>query len=113
MRGALSILPRERPPVPMVIDLNMLITILYAVVAVMIIVVLYQVLFIMWDVRKIARRFEDLSSQVEAVLLKPLSLADHGVQWLVDFIESKAKHHRKKHHKTVEHEEASEERESE
>jgi hypothetical protein len=61
----------------------------------------------MWDLRKIARRFEDLTSQVETVLLKPLSLADQGVQWLIEFIESKATHHKKKHHKVIDENEES------
>lgn len=97
----------------MTIDLNMLIAILYAVVGVMIIIALYHVLFILWDLRKIARRFEDLTSQVEAVILKPLSLADQGVQWLIEFIESKARHAKKKHHKVVEESEESDVSESE
>ncbi len=97
----------------MVIDLNMLIAILYAVVGVMIIIALYHVLFILWDLRKITRRFEDLTSQVEAVILKPLSLADQGVQWLIEFIEAKASHHKKKHHKVVEENEESDIAESE
>ncbi len=82
----------------MVIDITMVTSILYAIVGVMIIIVLYHVLFIVWDLRKIARRFEDVTSQVEAVILKPLSVADQGVQWLIEFIESKAKKHKKKHH---------------
>jgi len=79
----------------MLIDIGTLVAILYAVVGVMIIVVLYHVLFILVDLRKIARRFEDLTSQVEAVLLKPLSLADQGIQWVIDFVQAKAKQHKK------------------
>lgn len=107
MERVLSSLTQKRFPVPMVIDLATLTAVLYAIVAVMIIIVLYHLLFIMWDLRKMARRFEDLTSQVESVLLKPLSLADQGIQWVIEFIESKAKEHgKKKHHhkKVVDHE---------
>ena len=82
----------------MTIDLNLLTAVLYVIVAMMIIIVLYHVLFIVWDLRKIVRRFEDMTSQVETVLMKPLSMAEEGIAWAIDFIQTKAKdHHRKKH----------------
>lgn len=80
------------------IDLGAVIGILYALVAVMLIIVLYHLLFIIVDLRKIARRFEDLTQQVEAVILKPLSLADQGVQWVVEYIERRRREQPHHHH---------------
>ncbi len=84
------------------IDLGVIIGVLYAIVAVMVMIVLYHVLFIMVDLRKIVRRFEDMTSQVETVLMKPLSIADQGIQWVVEFFEHKRREHqRKKNHHHV------------
>lgn len=82
------------------IDLGMVLGILYGLVAVMLLIVLYHVLFIIVDLRKITRRFEDVTSQVETVLLKPLSIADQVLQWVVEFFEKKTKEH---HHKKQKH----------
>lgn len=68
-----------------------LLAVLYAVVAVMIIVVLYHLLFIVTDLRKIMRRFEETTAQVEAMLLKPLAIIDEAFQWVVDHIHGKKK----------------------
>lgn len=81
----------------MTIDLALFTSILYTLVAVMLIVVLYHVLFIVVDLRKIVRRFEDITAQVEEVIMKPLSMADQAVQWVVEFIQEKAHDHKNKH----------------
>lgn len=59
------------------------------VIAVMLVVVLYHLLFIVVDVRKIVRRFEDITSQVEATILKPISMADEIFKWVIEKIERK------------------------
>jgi cell shape-determining protein MreC len=79
------------------INMGTLIAVLYAIVGVMLIVVLYHAIFIMVDLRKISRRFEDITSQVEAMILKPLSMADQAVQWALEFVEHKRRQHQKKH----------------
>ncbi len=75
-----------------------LLSVLYAVVAVMIIVVLYHLLFIVVDLRKIMRRMEDTTAQVEALILKPLAILDEAFQWAMDHLGSskKGKKHQKK-----------------
>jgi hypothetical protein len=62
---------------------------LYIAVAVMLIVVLYHVIFIVVDARKIARRIESLTEEVETVIMKPLSMADQLLQWMVEFVQEK------------------------
>ena len=66
-------------------------SVLYALVAVMIIVVLYHLLFIVVDLRKITRRFEDVTQQVELMILKPLSIIDEAFEWAINHMHSKEK----------------------
>lgn len=61
-----------------------LLAVLYAIVAVMIIIVLYHLLFIVVDLRKIMRRMEDTTAQVEALILKPLAILDEAFKWAID-----------------------------
>ena len=56
-------------------------------VFVMLIIVLYHILFVVVDLRKVLRRIEDITSQVEDIIMKPLSVADHLLQWTVDLVE--------------------------
>ncbi len=71
---------------------------LYIAVAVMLIVVLYHVIFIVVDLRKIARRFNDVTEEVETVIMKPISMADQALEWVLKFLEEKSEKHTKKHH---------------
>lgn len=73
-----------------------IISFLYIAVAVMLLIVLYHVLFIVVDVRKITRRFENITNQVEDLLLKPLAMTDQIVSMVMGFIEEKSSKHKKK-----------------
>ncbi len=79
------------------ITMQGLLSVLYALVAFMIIVVLYHLLFIVTDLRKIMRRFEETTAQVEAMILKPLSIIDEAFTWVVDHVQH---HSKKKKHKS-------------
>lgn len=68
---------------------------LWIAVAVLLLIVLYHVLFIVVDARKILRRIETITRELEAVLIKPLSLADKAFQWASEYFEEK-EHHKKK-----------------
>jgi len=76
---------------------------LYIVVAVMLIIVLYHALFVMVDMRKILRRVEDITAQVEAVILKPISMADQIMEWVIANIDALAKKKEKKHQEHHKH----------
>ena len=76
---------------------------LYIVVAVMLIIVLYHALFVMVDLRKILRRVEDITAQVEAVILKPISMADQIMEWVISNIDALAKKKEKKHQEHHKH----------
>lgn len=68
-------------------------------VAVMLLLVLYHIIFIVVDLRKILRRVEGMTQELENVLMKPLSMIDKILQWVIDMVESsqKKKLHEKKH----------------
>jgi hypothetical protein len=61
---------------------NDALTIIFLLVGVMIVVVLYHVLFIVADLRRVLRRMDHLTRQVETVLLKPLSMTDKVLEWV-------------------------------
>jgi cell shape-determining protein MreC len=63
---------------------------LYIAVAVMLIVVLYHVIFIVVDLRKMMKRFDSLTAEVETIVMKPLSMADKGLEWMIQFFQEKA-----------------------
>ena len=81
---------------PMSLTYEELQSFLWIIVAVMVIVVLYHVLFIVVDLRKILHRFERLSSEVEVMIMKPLAMAEQLVEWLKEFLEAKSKKKPKK-----------------
>lgn len=66
---------------------------------VLLILVLYHVLFLVVDVRKIARRLEGITEEVESLLLKPISMIDKLLIWVMDLVEEheKTQKHKKKH----------------
>lgn len=61
-------------------------------ISLMLVVILYHVLFIVVDLRKIVRRFNDVSTEVETMILKPISVADQLLQWGVEYMNSKRGH---------------------
>ena len=70
---------------------------LYIAVAVMLLIVLYHTLFVVVDLRKILRRIETVTKELESVLMKPISVADKALQWVIEYFEDdgKEKHHQK------------------
>ena len=71
-------------------------SVLYILVAVMLIIVLYHILFIVVDLRKAMRRVDNVSEAVETMIVKPLAIADKTIDWLM---QSVAEHgHKPKHH---------------
>ncbi len=73
-------------------------------IAIILIVVLYHVLFVAVDLRKILRRIDDVTREVEDVIMKPLSMVDSILQWVLDIIEeSQEKGKKSKHTKHLKH----------
>lgn len=69
---------------------------LYIAIGVMLIVVLYHVLFIVVDLRKIMRKLQVVTDEVGSVILKPIGMADQAIAWVTGFLEEKSKKHQKK-----------------
>ena len=73
-----------------------LLTGIYILVGVMLVVILYNLLFVVVDLRKIMRRISSVSGQVESVVAKPLEVADQAMEWAIHQLQGN-KHHHKKH----------------
>lgn len=66
------------------------------------IVLLYHLIAISLNVRRISKRFDRISNEIESVVMKPLTVADNAMEWLIGFLEgvkegqeSKKKGHKK------------------
>jgi hypothetical protein len=68
---------------------------LYIVVAIMLIIALYHVIFIVVDLRKIMRRVQTTTEELQEVIMKPVGIADKAMDWVVHQIEHSK--HGKKH----------------
>ena len=68
---------------------------LYIAVAILLLIVLYHLIFIVVSLRKVMKRAENVTEQIEAVILKPLSMTDQAIEWVASFLEGKKKHHKK------------------
>lgn len=86
---------------PMVWTTENLLGVLSVVAATMLIVVLYHALFVMVDLRKILRRIEGITHELESVLLKPLAMTDKILSWIMQQLEEHSGG-KKKHKKTIE-----------
>jgi hypothetical protein len=67
-------------------------TVLYIVVAVMLIIVLYHVLFIAVDLRRTLKRVDRITESAESIAMKPLAVADQALDWVTEYFAQKTKH---------------------
>jgi len=70
-------------------------TALYIAVAVLLLIVLYHLIFIVVSLRKVMKRVENVTTEIETVILKPLSMTDQAIEWVSGFLEGKKKHSKK------------------
>ncbi len=54
-------------------------------------VVLYNLLFIVVDVRRVMKRVQNLMTKVEDTILKPIAIMDHVLTAVMDLFEAKKK----------------------
>jgi hypothetical protein len=64
---------------------------LWILIGIMLVVVLYHVLFIVADVRKITKKTTLIVSQVESVVIKPLAIAEQALSAIMELFESSSK----------------------
>tara|TARA_Y100000310_G_scaffold175693_1_gene175759 strand:- start:13802 stop:14074 length:273 start_codon:yes stop_codon:yes gene_type:complete len=65
-------------------------------VGVLLVIVLYHVLFITVDLRKVLRRLEVITNEVENIIMKPINAADQILEAILSFVESQSKEKPKK-----------------
>ena len=63
---------------------------------VLLLLVLYHLLFVVVDLRKIIKRVDHVTREVEDVIMKPVSMADSIVMWLKQVLEHAQKSSEKK-----------------
>lgn len=56
-------------------------------VGVLLVVVLYHFLFIAVDLRKVLRRIESITGEVENIIMKPINAADYILEGIVKYLE--------------------------
>lgn len=71
-------------------------TYLLIAAVVMLIVVLYQVIFIVVDLRKVMHRIQEITKEVEGMIMKPIHVADKVLEGIVAFLEEQQKPKKKK-----------------
>jgi cell shape-determining protein MreC len=81
----------------MTLTFEQMLMFLYMLVAVMLIIVLYHAIFIVVDLRKISRRVEQTTNELQAVIMKPVSVADQIMDYVLDLVNQKKKDHKKSH----------------
>lgn len=89
----------------MTITYNDVLTILSIIAVAMLIILLYHLIFVSVSLKKIANRMDDLSKEVEAVVLKPIGAIEFLLDWFSGMVEGMmaAKEEGEHHHKKVHH----------
>lgn len=65
-------------------------TYLQITVAVLLVIVLYHVLFITVDLRKVLRRIETITNEVEGMIMKPINAADYILDGLMKYLDAQS-----------------------
>jgi len=61
----------------------------------LLVVVLFHLVFVALDLRKIVKRFNVVTAQLEQVILKPINMADATVEWIAAFLEGYSRKEKK------------------
>ncbi len=63
-------------------------TLLSIIAVAMLIILLYHLIFASVSLRRITKRMDDLSKDVEAIVLKPIGAIDYVLDWFLSVIDS-------------------------
>ncbi len=85
----------------MVITTTHIIAGIYSLVGLLLVAILYNLLFVAVDLRKVTRKMSELSDRFEAMVAAPLSVAEQGVEWVMEYLQQSGKKHNAVH--TQEH----------
>jgi len=61
----------------------------------LLVVVLFHLVFVALDLRKIVKRVNTVTAQLEQVILKPINMADATVEWVAAFLEGYSRKEKK------------------
>ncbi len=84
----------------MQLNLNDILTILSILAVAMLVILLYHLIFVSVSLRRIADRMDQVSKDVEAVILKPIGAIDYMLDWVLSMVDTMRvdSEHKKKHH---------------
>lgn len=75
-----------------------LLTLLVIFAVILLIVAMFNVVFISFSLRKIVRRVDNITKEAEAVVIKPLQTVDAVMEWVMSMVPGH-EHGKKKHKK--------------
>jgi len=84
------------------LNLNDILTLLSILAVGMLIILLYHLIFVSVSLRRITGRLDQVSKDVEAVILKPIGAIDFILEWvlsLLDTMRNDGEKKKKTHHK--------------
>lgn len=85
----------------MQLSLSDILTLLSVIAVVMVIVLVYHLIFVSVSLRRIADRMDDLSKEIEGLVLKPIGAVEYLIDWFASAVEGMraGKEEQKKVHK--------------
>ena len=85
----------------MQITYNDVITLLTFISLVMLVILLYHLIFVSVSLRRIVARWDELSKEVETLILKPIGAVEYVIDWFASAVEGmqQQREHKKQHHK--------------
>ncbi len=85
----------------MQLSINDILTILSVIAVGMVIILLYHLIFVSVSLRRIADRMDDLTKEVEAIILKPIGAIEYLIDWFASAVEGMrdSNEQKKGHHK--------------
>lgn len=85
----------------MQLSLNDILSLLSVIAVLMLIVLLYHLIFASVSLRRIADRMDDLSKEIEGLILKPIGAVEYLIDWFASAVEGMraGKEEQKKVHK--------------
>lgn len=72
----------------MQLTINDILMLLSIVAVAMLIILLYHLIFTAVSLRKLSQRLDDLSEDVESIILKPLGAIDYMIDWFLAVVEN-------------------------
>ena len=71
----------------MQLSLNDILSLLSVIAVLMLIVLIYHMIFVSVSLRRIADRMDDLSKEIEGLVLKPIGAIEYLIDWFASAVE--------------------------